>query len=159
MTKPTNQFPRDRRQFLRSGVLATVSAVAAPVFPGSVIAADDPRPEFAATSIEQVLDFYFGTRFAADDASIEILSPLATESRELVPFQVRAPGASRMAVLFDGNPEPLIIASDLSDSRNGFLHARARLQQTGFLHCYAMRGEVLGRATRRITVSGHWQTA
>lgn len=119
-------------------------------------AAVDPRPEFATTDIEQVLLFYFGTSDAADDASIEITAPLVTENSELVPFKIEAPGAEKIAVLTDANPEPLILAMDQITDKAGIVVGRARLRRTGYLACYVMRNEVLTRATLKINVAGHW---
>lgn len=145
---------QQRRDLVR--ITAAVLGVPGLVAATPALAASDPRPEFAARDIEQVLDFFFGTRFAADDASIQIVAPLVTEQRSLVPFEVRAPGADRIAVMFDGNDEPLIIALDQAGGGSGLITARARLERSGLLHCYAMRGDQLGRATRQINVAGHW---
>jgi len=122
-----------------------------------VFASDDPRPEFAATAINQVLLFYFGTSDAADDASIDIIVPLVSEHGDLVPFKIIAPGAEKIAVVTDANPEPLILAIDQIRHSPGVIVGRARFAQSGTLTCYVMRSGVLGRASRRVAVPGHWQ--
>ena len=121
------------------------------------MAATDPRPEFAANEIDQVLNFYFGSSDAADDASIKITAPLVTERKELVPFKIEAAGAEKIAVVTDANPEPLILAMEQIHDRHGVIIGRARLDKTGLLSCYVMRNGLLGRASQRITVSGHWK--
>ncbi|MGI9319705.1 MAG: thiosulfate oxidation carrier protein SoxY [bacterium] len=148
----------NRRDFLASAVrLATVSVMQLVGGLKIASAAIDPRPEFSATEIEQVLAFYFGTSEAADDASIRITAPLVTESSELVPFKIEAPGATKIAVITDANPEPLILAMDQIVDNAGVIIGRARLQRTGLLECYVMRGDVLTRASLKINVAGHWQ--
>ena len=147
-----------RRQFLTSALqVVTGSLIFLAGRARSVFAALDPRPEFASEEIEQVLQFYFGTSDAADDASIRITAPLVTENREVVPFKIDAPGAEKIAVMTDANPQPLIIAMDRVVDKSGVIIGRAQLQRTGTLICYVMRNNVLTRASTRINVAGHWQ--
>ncbi|MGB5708931.1 MAG: thiosulfate oxidation carrier protein SoxY [Arenicellales bacterium] len=149
---------RNRRRFLSNAIrLAMASGLLLADGITRVVAAVDPRPEFSSTEINQVLSFYFGTSDAADDASIRIVAPLVTEQRELVPFKIEAPGAEKIAILTDANPEPLILAMDQIADKTGVVIGRARLQKTGLLKCYVLRNNVLTRATRKISVSGHWQ--
>ncbi len=147
----------NRRKFLTSALKFTAASMMH-LLGGikSALAAIDPRPEFASTEIEQVLLFYFGTSDAADDASIRIIAPLVTENRELVPFKIEAPGAEKIAVLTDANPEPLILAMEQVTDKAGIVIGRARLRRTGSLACYVMRNEVLTRASLKINVAGHW---
>ena len=149
-----------RRHFLRlcqsafgAGIVATL------LRPIKAIATSqpDPRPEFASAEIEQVLAFFFDTVEAADDASIRITAPLMTTHKQLVPFKIEAPGAEKIAVLFDANTEPLIMAMNQNNNSQGVVIGRARLAGSGNLHCYALRNGIVGRATLRITVGGHWQ--
>ncbi len=121
------------------------------------IAAPDPRPEFSSTEINQVLNFYFGTSDAADDASIKIIAPLITEHQALVPFKVEAAGAEKIAVVTTANPEPLILAMEQIRDPRGMIIGRARLEKTGILSCYVWRNGTLGRASQNITVAGHWR--
>lgn len=147
-----------RRRALRLGTLAiTTTAVLFDQLVDTANAATDPRPEFSATTVNSVLDAHFGTDLAADDASIELIAPLTTERNKLVPFKVRAPGASRIAILFDGNEQPLVLCVDRRLPGSGYISARARLARSGFIHCYALRGDQLGRVTRKINVTGHWR--
>ena len=149
---------RNRRHFLANAIrLAMTSGLLLADGITRVVAAVDPRPEFSSTEIEQVLSFYFGTSDAADDASIRIIAPLVTEQRELVPFKIEAPGAEKIAIVTDANPEPLIMAMDQITDKTGVVIGRARLQKTGLLICYVLRNNVLTRATRKVNVSGHWQ--
>lgn len=149
---------RNRRQFLANVFrLALTSGLLLADGITRVVAAVDPRPEFSSTEIDQVLSFYFGTSDAADDASIRIIAPLVTERRELVPFKIEAPGAEKIAIVTDANPEPLILAMDQITDKSGVVIGRARLQKTGLLICYVFRNNVLTRATRKVNVSGHWQ--
>jgi len=156
----TETHDNARRSALRLGALAIATA---PVLFDRLVdaahASTDPRPEFSATGVNGVLDAHFGTDLAADDASIELIAPLSTERNTLVPFKVRAPGASRIAILFDGNAQPLVLCVDRRLPAAGYISARARLARSGFLHCYALRGDQLGRVTRKINVAGHWQQA
>lgn len=122
-----------------------------------VFAADDPRPEFAASTVDQVLGYYFGTTDAADDASIKIILPIASEHRHLVPFKIIAPNAEKIAVLTDANSEPLILAMDQIKQSPSVIVGRARFERSGMLTCYVMRNGNLGRSSRRVTVSGYWQ--
>ena len=146
-----------RRRFLTAtGLSATFSLLPALFGIGQSRASTDPRPEFASTEIEQVLNFYFGASDSEDDASIEITIALATESRKLVPFKVRAPGAEKIALLTDANPQPLIMAMDQIRDRSGTMIGQARLHKTGSVICYALRDGSIGRASRRVQVSGHW---
>lgn len=148
----------ERRQFLTSALsVLTGSLLYLADGARSVFAAFDPRPEFASSEVEQVLQFFFGTSDAADDASIRITAPLVTENREVVPFKIYAPGAEKIAVMTDANPEPLIIAMDRVMDKSGVVIGRAQLRRTGNLMCYVMRNSVLTRASIRINVAGHWQ--
>lgn len=146
-----------RRKFLISALQFTAASVIQLIGGLKTASAEvDPRPEFATTEIAQALLFYFGTSDAADDASIRITAPLVTENRELVPFKIEAPGAEKIAVLTDANPEPLILAMDQLSDKAGIVIGRARLRRTGTLACYVMRNEVLTRATLKINVAGNW---
>lgn len=148
----------DRRRFLTSALsVVTGSLLFLAGGARSVFASLDPRPEFASSKVEQVLLFYFGTSDAADDASIRITAPLVTENREVVPFKIHAPGAEKIAVMTDANPEPLIIAMDRVMDKSGVIIGRAQLRRTGYLMCYVMRNDILTRASARINVAGHWQ--
>lgn len=120
-------------------------------------AATDPRPEFSATDVEQVLLFYFGMVDAADDASIEIEAPLTTTANTLVPFKVRARGVERLVVVCDANPQPLVLAMDRINSPVAIASGRARISRSGQLFCYALKNGSLSRASRRISIGGHWQ--
>ena len=121
-----------------------------------VYADSDPRPEFAAQSIDEVLGYYFGTTEVADDGSIEIIVPITTERNHLVPFKIIAPKAEKVAILTDANPEPMIMGMDQIKQSPMVLIGRARFSRSGLLYCYVMRNGILGRASRRVTVSGHW---
>lgn len=148
-----------RRQFFATtrNLLATAIAPFAGWFSLSAAASIDPRPEFAATTIEEVLAFYFGTTKAADDASIKIIASQIVSENQLVPFKIHAPGARKMAVLFDHNPSPLIMAMDQRLNHHGIIIGRARITTSGTLHCYAMRNDLVGHATLRLSVAGKWR--
>ncbi len=120
-------------------------------------AAPDPRPEFSATALGDVLDFYFGQRDAADDASIDIVVPLEVSLGELVPFRVSAPGVEKIAVLCDANPEPLVMAMDQIRGNPAVLVGQARMERSGHLACFALRNGRLGRAVRRVDIAGSWR--
>lgn len=111
--------------------------------------------------IEQVLAFYFDTIETADDASIVITAPLSTAHKQLLAFKVEAPGAEKIAVLFDQNPQPLIMtmtmAINQAPNNHGLMVGRARLSGSGNLHCYALRNGGVGHAALKIAVAGHWQ--
>lgn len=120
-------------------------------------AASDPRPEFAATALGDVLEFYFGIRDASDDASIRIETPLEVPNGELVPFRVTAPGVEKIALLTDANSEPLIMAMDQIRDRQATMIGRARLTRSGHLACFALRNGRVGRSVRRVEISGDWR--
>ena len=147
-----------RRALLSNGVRAAsvigacgVSTIQASTF------SQDPRPEFAAQDLGNVLEFYFGVRDAADDASIIISAPLEVASGELVPFRVSAPGAERLAVLTDANREPLIMTMDQVLGRQAVMVGRARMDVSGHLACFALRNGRLGRSTQRVEIAGVWR--
>lgn len=116
----------------------------------------DPRPEFASRETRQILAFYFGTTDAADDATIEIEAPLVSGSKEIVPFRVIAPGAEKLVVVSTINSQPLILAMDQIRESIAVVNCRARLSQTGEIVCYSLRNGQVGRASRRVSLSGHW---
>ena len=153
---------KGRRQFLKCASWAGIGTGIGGLFSWLTplrfaFAGPDPRPEFASTTMQQVLAFYFGSTESADDASIVITAPLVAEHNQMLPFKIKAPGAGKIAVLFDANPEPLIMAMEQPGSKSGVIVGRARLAGSGVLHCYAMRNGVVGHASLRIAVAGHWQ--
>ncbi|MBX2868044.1 MAG: hypothetical protein KTR18_05190 [Acidiferrobacterales bacterium] len=117
----------------------------------------DPRPEFASIDTKLILEFYFGQTEAADDATIQINAPLVSGSTQLVPFSIIAPGAEKLVVTSTVNPQPLILAMDQIRETTAVVKARARMQQTGDIVCYVLRNGQIGRASRRIMISGHWE--
>ena len=117
----------------------------------------DPRPEFAARDLGDVLEFHFGIRDAADDASIAIVAPLEVPSGDLVPFRVSAPGAEKVAVLTDANPEPLVMTMDQVHGGHAVMIGRARMNGSGHLACFALRNGRLGRSTLRVEIAGAWR--
>ena len=48
------------------------------------------------------------------------------------------------------------MAMEQIQDRAGVMIGQARLDHSGIVTCYALRDGVLGRASRRVTVSGHW---
>ena len=153
----------DPEKFSRRGVLRKSLGVASLSLLGlfSVtrrsIASPDPRPEFAAEKLGDVLEFYFGVRDAADDASIEIVAPLEVPTGELVPFRISAPGAEKVAVLTDANPQPMVMAMDQFQGGHAVMIGRARMANSGHLACFALRNGRLGRSTLRIEIAGTWR--
>ena len=116
----------------------------------------DPRPEFATQSIDQSAEFLFETSDASDDGSIEMTIPLETGHQFLVPFKIRAPGAEKIALFFDGNEQPLILTMDQITQPEAVVIGRLRIEHPGNLICYVLRNGSIGRASRRVSVSGHW---
>jgi len=149
---------KGRRKILSTGI-RLLTAGLLPLYASitRVFAADDPRPEFAASTVEQVLGYYFGTTDAADDASIKIILPIASEHKHLIPFKIIAPSADKIAVVTDANSEPLILAMDQIKQSPSVIVGRARIERSGMLSCYVMRNGALGRSSRRVTISGYWQ--
>jgi hypothetical protein len=147
-----------RRRFLAGGlrVLTAMCLGAGPVLRRS-IAATDPRPEFSAEGLGDVLEFCFGIRDAADDASIEISVPLEVPRGELVPFRISVPGAEKIALLCDANEKPLVMTMDQVQGNHAVLIGRARMGGSGHLACFALRNGRLGRAVRRVELAGEWR--
>ena len=147
-----------RRNLLLKGLRSTSLAFAG-IFTLSreSAASPDPRPEFAARGLGDVLEFHFGIRDAADDASIVISTPLEVPSGELVPFRISAPGAETVAVLTDANPEPMVMTMDQVQGSQAVLIGRARMNRSGHLACFALRNGRLGRSTQRIEIAGQWR--
>ncbi len=138
---------------------ATIGAFSSLIGARAVSASEefrDPRPEFASIDTKLILEFYFGASDAADDATIEIDAPLVSGSTELVPFRIVAPGAEKLVVTSTVNQQPLILAMDQIRESTAVVNGRARLQQTGEIVCYALRNGEIGRASRRVAISGHW---
>ena len=92
-----------RRQLLKRLFYAFAWGLGAYFSDHRLWAAEDPRPEFSAEEIGRILEFYFGTREAADDGSIEISIPQAIENKALVPFRIQAPGAEKIALFAEAN--------------------------------------------------------
>ncbi len=151
----TGPFSKPRRDLLIAGMSLTTASLTG--FIPSSFAASDPRPEFAATGLGDVLDFYFGIRDASDDASIRIEAPLEVPHGELVPFRVTAPGVEKIALLTDANTEPLIMAMDQIRDRQATMIGRARMARSGHLACFALRNGRIGRSVRRVEISGTWR--
>ena len=149
---------------LRRKLLTLLSCTAAGSWFGNhlfftpAMAFTDPRPEFAADTIDDVLNFYFGTTESEDDASIKITIPLATVDNRLVPFKINAPGAEKIAVFTDANPKPLVMAMEQVSDRRGTLVGQAQLMHSGSIFCYVLRDGVLSHGSRQILVSGHWSS-
>jgi len=118
----------------------------------------DPRPEFATNRVELILESAFGTSEAADDATILIETPLVSGSREVVPFRITVPDAEKLVVVSNSNAYPLLMFVDQIRQPTAVVSGRARLNQSGVITCYALRNGQIGRASRRIELSGHWES-
>ncbi len=118
----------------------------------------DPRPEFAADQIATVLESALGSTDTADDATIRIEVPLVSGSKEVVPFRITAPGAEKIVVVAHPNSHPLLMLVDNIDEPVAVVTGRARLDHSGDITCYALKNGQIGRATRRIELSGHWES-
>ncbi len=116
-----------------------------------------PRSAFAASSIEQILNQLFETSYAGDDASIAIRIPREAEHRELVPFRMSAPGAEKIAVIVDNNPQPLVMVMTIATPADGVVMGTLKMKTDSYISCYAMKQGQLYRAARwvRISQSGY----
>ncbi len=145
-----------RRSLLKGSVAASTLLVAAGagiLKPAQLLAAEYPASTFNSTDINSALNAVFGTTDVADSADIKIKAPVQAENGAVVPVKITAKGAEQMAVVVEGNPQPLVMTLDIKEGATGYISGRVKMGQTSNLTCYAKQGGKITKASQEIKVT------
>ncbi len=147
----------NRRRFFNFGLKAIAGLVGMGGLTSlSAWATAYPLSAFETDSVEQILNQLFETNDVGEDASIRIHVPRVAEQREFVPFRISAPGAEKIALMVDNNPQPLVMTMDVG-STSGIVMGTLKMKTSSSISCYAMKQGQLYRTARwvRIAQSGY----
>jgi sulfur-oxidizing protein SoxY len=88
------------------------------------------RAAFAATELTMVDIKKFAGDAEIGEGGIELTTPEIAENGNTVPIKFSAPGAKRVTILADGNPNPGVVTFNFSDMAVSEGSTRIRLAQT-----------------------------
>lgn len=143
----------NRRRFFNFGFKAVIAGLAGIMGLKAESSVAFPASVFEVASVEQILNQLFETNDVGEDARIHIHVPREAEHRALVPFRIVAPGAERIAVMVDNNPQPLVMTMDIVGNANGVMMGTLKMKTASYISCYAMKQGQLSRAARWVRIA------
>jgi sulfur-oxidizing protein SoxY len=145
-----------RRKFLKHSIALSAAGLLA--LDAASALADWPEADFAETAFDLTLKRLTNNKPLLTTDNIEFIIPEIAENGAVVPFTVTSnlDGITKLAVIAEKNPVPLIIESQLSPELAVFLSARMKLAETAFVHvvaetdkaCYTIKKQV------KVTIGG-----
>lgn len=144
-----------RRSFLKGSLATSTLSIAASagLLDSSTVFAAYPTAAFDADDTSGV-DAFMGSSNATDSGDITLKAPVQAENGAVVPIKVTTSApATKIAVVVEGNPKPLVLAAELGDMANGALSGRIKMGKTSNVIAYAMTAGGFIKAAQEIKVT------
>jgi len=145
-----------RRSFLKGSLATSTLSIAASagLLNSSTVFAAYPTAAFDADDAMGGIKDFMGSGDAADSGDIVLKAPVQAENGAVVPVKVSTSiPATKVAVVVEGNPKPLVLAAELGNGANGVLSGRIKMGQTSNVIAYALTAGGVIKAAQEIKVT------
>ena len=111
-----------------------------------------PAAAFRNQKIDPILEDLFDTTQSGEDGAILIQVPLDAESDQRIPFRITARYAEKIAIIAEGNQQPLVLFAETNQYPQGVILGTVDLEQSCNITCYALRQGLLYRKSRWVNL-------
>lgn len=145
-----------RRTFLRGTFTASILAVAATaglLKPVRILAANWPRAAFGARTEADVIRVLFGAISATPSDAVKIGAPMQGNGISVpISVTVNLANVEEIAVVTQGNPNPLNTLVQLSRATTGYYRTNIKMAKTSSVTAYVKAGGKLFSASTKVKI-------
>ncbi|MEW5942412.1 MAG: thiosulfate oxidation carrier protein SoxY [Pseudomonadota bacterium] len=143
-----------RRTFLKGAAGTAMVATAAGLLPSGVLAAEWNKPAFEAKNLNDALKG-IGASGAAPSKDIVLKAPDIAENGAVVQVEVisNIPGTQSIAILVEGNNNPLAASFNFANGAEGYVSTRIKMGKTSNVKVVVKAGDKFYTASKEVKVT------